>query len=159
MISRSKERESPMGKTIADFMPQRNTHVLIIDDDVDAALLVASIFWQLGCHTTFALDIHEAQRRIIDGKADIIILDWVLSERSMADQVLNRSIKTINKFLPLRQRLSQHRAKIISYSSLESSQIRLPESQFFEHLDHWQKPMGHRDLVRRAQDLLRLIET
>jgi CheY-like chemotaxis protein len=158
MINRTREETSPLYSTIADFIPRRNTNVLIVDDDVDAALLVASIFWQFGCNTAFALDQHEAQRRIIDGKADIIILDWKLGEQAQADHVLRQSIKTINKYMSLRERLTQHKAKIVSYSTLTDSAIHLPESHFFEHLDHWQKPMGHRDLIRRTQGLLKLIE-
>jgi CheY-like chemotaxis protein len=158
MIEKTNAQSSPLYSTIADFSPRRNTNVLIIDDDVDAALLVASIFWQFGCNTAFALDTHEAQRRIIDGKADIIILDWLLGERAQADQVLAQSIKTINKYTNLRTRLSHNRAKIISYSTLKDSAILLPKSQFFEHMDHWQKPMGHNDLIHRTQNLLKHVE-
>ena len=35
----------------------------------------------------------------------------------------------------------------------------LPASRYFEHLDHWQKPMIHRDLIRRTQNILRIVET
>jgi len=139
---------------IADFMPKRDTNVLIIDDDVDSALLVASIFWQFGCSTAFALDEHEARNRLIDGKADIIILDWILSEHARADKVLKRSIEVIDKYSTLKSRHCQHRAKIVSYSTLDDSAIQLPRCEYFQHLDHWRKPMLRSDLMRRAQHLL-----
>lgn len=133
---------------------RRPMHVLIVDDDVDAALFVASIFRQFDCGTTFALNVEDAKRRIVAGKADVIILDWQLSEKICADEVLTQSIRVIEKFSVLRNQLRRSKPKIISYSSSDEVDIHLPNSQYFEHLDHWKKPMNHRDLIQRSLKLL-----
>jgi CheY-like chemotaxis protein len=137
-----------------DLHPLKHANVLIVDDDVDSAILVESIFRQFGCETTYALDSVEAKKQIISGKADIIILDWVLNEKTRADQVLLQSIKFIEKFNSLKKHLQNHKIKIISYSSLNENELELPKSLYFEHFDHWQKPIGRTDLIHKTSALM-----
>jgi CheY-like chemotaxis protein len=137
-----------------EIRPLKPVHVLVVDDDVDSALLVLSIFKQFGCHTTCALNPSEAKKRISSGLADIIILDWKLSDTVMADIVLQESIQFIDRFAPLRNRMRNHKAKIISYSSLRDKDVQLPLNQYFEHVDHWQKPISRSGLIHNTAFLL-----
>ena len=128
----------------------KSANILIVDDDVDSAILLESIFRQYGCDTAYALNSAEAKKRICSGKADIIILDWMLGEKILADQVILQSIQTIEKFANLKNQLKNHKMKIISYSSLSETELKLPESIYFQHVDHWQKPIERSLLVHKT---------
>jgi DNA-binding response OmpR family regulator len=140
-----------------DLLEPKVANVLIIDDDIDSAILMDSMFRQFGCATTCTLEFQDAPKRICAGKADIIILDWMLGERVMADRVLLESIHLIDKFKSLRSQFCQHKTKIISYSSLSEDQLKIPSNRYFEHFDHWRKPMGRHELVHRANALLQSV--
>ncbi len=135
--------------------PERSTrraaNVLIVDDDVDSALLVKSIFNHLGCETVCTLDSIEARKRILSMKADIIILDWVLDRATDAKSMLKLCSRSLQKFGGGRK---GHRPKIVTYSSLEASEIEALQSDFFDHLEHWKKPIGQRELLSRSLALL-----
>jgi len=117
-----------------DLQRPKTTNVLIIDDDIESAILMDSMFRQFGCTTTCTLEFNDAPKRISSGKADIIILDWMLGERMMADKVLLESIHIIDKFKSLRSQFCQHKTKIISYSSLREEQLSIPESKYLNTL-------------------------
>ena len=85
---------------------------------------------------------------------DFIVLDWVLGNNLFGDQLLKGSNRIIDAFKDLRSHFRRQRAKVITYSALDRSQAELPESRYFEHLDHWQKPAQYSDLVTRASKLL-----
>ena len=124
--------------------------ILIIDDDVEAALIVATVFWQLNCNTMFVTDGGDAQRRLVGGKADLVILDWVLGEKLHADQVLEKCIHIIDKY----RDPSRGKIKLITYSGLSEANIQLPQNQYFEHLAHWQKPINPRHLIKNIMPLI-----
>lgn len=121
--------------------------VLIVDDDVDAALFVAQVFWGLNCSTVFANEAADAQRRLVSAKADLVILDWVLGLNERADDILDRCIRIIAKYNLHQPNGTSHKTKLITYSSLAKDQIHVPESKYFDHLDHWQKPIQQRDIL------------
>lgn len=132
-------------------------HVLIVDDDIDSAILMDSLFRSFGCHTACTLEFNEAPRKISSGKADIIILDWMLGERMMADKVLNETIYIIEKYKSLRSQFCRQRTKLISFSSLAAEELHIPDNLYFEHFDHWRKPMDRTELIRRANTLLETV--
>jgi CheY-like chemotaxis protein len=142
-------------QALADKHPRRVPHVLIVDDDVDSALLVDSTFRSLGCETEFALDPREAQRKISSGKSDIIVLDWLLDSRVSADQVVARAMASLEKFERRNRRGSAGKTRIITYSGLDGHDIHLPISRHYEHVDHWQKPLRRQDLARKTMALLK----
>lgn len=129
-------------------------NVLIVDDDVDAALMIESIFREFGCTISFARNPFEAQKKMSSGKADIIVLDWLLDSRTFADKVVAQAVRRLVKFNPPDHLAQIHKCKIVTYSSLDSSDVVLPESPFYIHLDHWKKPLGRTELARKAASLL-----
>ncbi len=129
----------------------RSGKILIVDDDIDAALLVQSIFTNLGCTTICSLTSAEAKKSIFSLNADIIILDWMLDHNIEASSLINQCSSTFKKF---DHGQSRWKPKIVTYSSLDVSQISVLENPFFEHLDHWQKPLKHYDLLSRILSLL-----
>jgi len=126
-----------------------------VDDDIDSALLVESVFAHLGCRTACSLTSVEARKKICSWKADVIILDWVLGPTD-AKGVVNQCIKVIDKFGV--NGVRGHKPKIITYSSLALSEIDALENPYFEHLDHWKKPISQRELLTRSLALLERIE-
>jgi len=136
-------------QTLLTKHPRRVPNILIVDDDVDSALNMDSMFRPLGCNVEIALDPNEAQRKISSGKADVIVLDWLLDTRTSADQVVARAIHLLEKF-----GTPHHLARIITFSSLNASEVKLPFSPYYVHADHWQKPLRRPELTRKTQSLL-----
>lgn len=134
-----------------DFSAEGPTQVLIVDDDIDAALLVDSVFRKKGCETRLALTVQEARQMIAQMQADLIILDWKLSRDVNADQVLEESIA---KFEAKHDVGVRKHPKVVTFSSLSGSEIHFPQSKFFEHVDHWKKPINYTDLTNKSSGVL-----
>lgn len=128
--------------------------VLIVDDDLDTALALEDIFRNLGCQASCVVDMQGAQRAIESGKADLIILDWMLGLEGTAEDLLEKTIRHIAKLDHLHKLTRHLPTKIVSYSSLDGEDINVPASPYFRHLDHWQKPIDYRSLVRKTLGLL-----
>lgn len=132
----------------------RPANILIVDDDMDAALQVESVFSQLGCQTVITPGVAEAKRRICSLKADVIILDWFLDPFVDGGQMVTQCARSLERFHDLLKFETSRIPKIITYSGASESLIKLPESPFFQYLDHWKKPISQRELVMRALSLL-----
>lgn len=154
MTYNSLGHKSDHHQTRLDKYPRRVPHVLIVDDDVDCALAVEKIFRELGAEVTFATDPNEARRKISSGKADIIILDWLLNQTTSADEVVEQAVRMLQRFSAEDPRPHADKPKIVTYSGLAGTEINLPESPYYQHMDHWQKPLRHTDLVGRGAELL-----
>ncbi|MEZ0392129.1 MAG: response regulator [Pseudobdellovibrionaceae bacterium] len=133
---------------------QKVTNILIIDDDVDSALMVESVFSHLGCETTCSLGCKEAREKICSLQADLIIMDWMLDGQTEASSVVRQCAETFAKFGRGLGHGSWPKAKIITFSSLAASEIESLRNPYFEHLDHWQKPITQRELLHRVLVLL-----
>lgn len=128
--------------------------VLIVEDDLDVANATESIFKQLGCKTIISDGHDGASHKMSFQDVDFIVLDWMLGNNLSADELVKKSTRIINAFKDLRSRFQNQHAKVITYSALDKSKIHLPDSEYFDHLDHWQKPVNYNELARRASDLL-----
>jgi len=131
-------------------------HVLIVDDDIDLALSLQTALDQLGCKTSVATHHEDLHRTIADEDLDYIFKDWRLNNEVTANRVVSKTVRLIDTFSDLREKFSQHRPRIVTHSVVGRSEIDLPTSSadYFEYLDHWQKPMAFSEVVRRASDLL-----
>jgi CheY-like chemotaxis protein len=131
-------------------------NVLIVDDDADSASLVVSVFNHLGCHTVCTMTPNDAQKGICSLKANVIILDWILSDRMDAKAVTDKCSAIFSKYdFHMKD---EEKPKIVTYSSLKASEIEWLTSPYFYHVDHWQKPISQRDLLKRALNLLWKLE-
>jgi CheY-like chemotaxis protein len=135
----------------------RMPEILIVDDDVDSALLVDMVFRHLGCQTTCSLNFHEARKKICSLKADIIILDWCLDHEVDAGRILRQCAQSISRFNPNTGTEHRSRPKIITYSSLHESEIEALDKRYFDHLDHWRKPIGHKEMLNRVLGVLKQV--
>lgn len=143
-----------------DYFPQRSAGhhhkpvVMIVDDDVDTALATERIFQQLGCETQVVTDPYVMSRKISFGEADFIILDWKLDRDTEGSDVIKRATRMIDSFNDLRAQFGRHQAKVITHSVLSGADIQMPESRYFQHMDHWQKPLRYDQLVQRGGAVL-----
>ena len=138
-----------------DREPLRPQNVLIVDDDIDSAMLIDSIFAHLGCATIYSQSPGEAKKKICSHKADIIILDWVLDQHTNGGGVVAECEKIFSRFKGDPAEAQRSRPKIITYSSLEPSEIEMHSSPYFIYLGHWKKPIAQRDLLEKALMVLK----
>lgn len=128
--------------------------IFIVDDDLDTALATEAMFKQLGCQTQVMTDPSEVHRRLSFEEADLIVLDWKLSEELEGKDVVDRANKLIDTFSDLRDRFSLSRGKVITHSVLPRGKISMPVNGYFQHYDHWKKPMAYDELVARGSNAL-----
>ncbi|MBC7753625.1 MAG: hypothetical protein H7Z71_05255 [Moraxellaceae bacterium] len=128
--------------------------VLIVEDDPDVAMATESIFKQLGCKTILSDGHDGASHKMSFQDVDFIVLDWMLGDNLSADQLVKKSTRIIDAYKDLRSKFHNQHAKVITYSALDRSKVQLPQSDYFDHLDHWQKPVNYTELTKRASDLL-----
>lgn len=137
----------------AEIHAGRVPTVLIVDDDIDTAEATASVFRQMGCKTLVSSG-EDTERTIAFGDVDFIVLDWILGETKRGSQIVEKAAKIIQNISDLRDKFHRSRPKVVTYSVLRSSQIELPESEYFNHVDHWQKPIRRDELAIRTSELL-----
>ena len=147
-------RKSQNLKSILQTNYKHVPTVLIVEDDLDVANATESIFKQLGCKTIISDGHDGASHKMSFQDVDFIVLDWMLGNNLSADELVKKSTRIINAFKDLRSRFLHQHAKVITYSALDKSKIHLPDSEYFDYLDHWQKPVNYTELARRASDLL-----
>lgn len=128
--------------------------VLIVEDDVDLAMATQSIFKQLGCKTILSDGKDGASHKMSFKEVDFIVLDWMLGNNVSGDDLVKKSSRIIRAFEDLHSKFQKHHAKVITYSVLDRSKVGLPQSEYFEHVDHWQKPVKYSELATRASELL-----
>ena len=149
-----KFKQSQNLKTLVQMDLKHAPTVLIVEDDLDVAAATESIFKQLGCKTIVSDGHDGASHKMSFQDVDFIVLDWILGDNLSADELVKKSTRIIDAFKDLRTRFQNQHAKVITYSALDKSKVQLPDNEYFDHLDHWQKPLNYSDLVRRASKLL-----
>lgn len=128
--------------------------VMIVEDDIDSAQAVESVFKSFGCETIIATKFENAHRRMAFQKIDLIVLDWLLGEQMKGGQIVEKAAKLIENVKELKGRFADHHPKIITFSSLEEKKVQWPENHYFDHYDHWQKPINYRELREKTLDFL-----
>ena len=140
---------------------QKRPVVLIIDDDVDAIISLEKTVKNLGCDTLTALDAADAQKKLMAGKVDLVILDWCLDHNLEAGQILEKVARVLRKFSKQDQDQDsdsgQKKIYFVTHSSLAENQFKIPTSEFFTRIEHWQKPIHRNDLVKKTTDVLKVI--
>jgi CheY-like chemotaxis protein len=138
----------------AERSPQRPANVLIVDDDVDSAVQVGTVFNHLGCQTTVTPGWVEAKKRIVSLKADLIVLDWILDRDIDGGMIVRECARMLSKVRSATNGHEWRKPRIITYSSLPERAIHIPSNPFFEHIAHWKKPLTQRSLLTEALTLL-----
>ncbi len=142
---------------LTTFTSLTDPRVLVVDDDEDLALAMYVAFEKLGWKADVAVKHEGLHRKIAAGESDFIILDWNLNSAVTADRVFEKAIRLIDAFSDLRERFSGHRPRIITCSVLDKDEVVLPAEgmKYFEHLDHWQKPVPYSEMIERATEMMK----
>jgi len=128
--------------------------VLIVEDDSDIATVTSLVFKKLGCRTLVSDGLDDISQKIKGQPVDLIVLDWLLKNNLHADQWVKAAVRIVDRFNDLKSRFTAQHPKIVTYSVLNRSEVELPSNQYFDHFDHWQKPVKYSDLEVRASALL-----
>lgn len=129
-------------------------NVLIIEDDPDVASATAKVFKQLGCNTEISDGHDGVSYKMCYENYDYIVLDWKLGEDLQGDAVVRKSVEMIDNFNDLRIYFKHKHPQIITYSVLNKPEITLPKNKYFNHVDHWHKPVNFSDLKFKAAQVL-----
>lgn len=135
-------------------LPKKQPRVLIVDDDVDLAYALQTGLRREGIFAEVITQTDEIHRRISFDRADFILLDWMLDEHLTADMVVSRSIRLIDAFSDLREKFTTRPPRVVTFSVLERSLVRLPPSKFFDHHDHLEKSLPHSDVITKLMQLI-----
>jgi CheY-like chemotaxis protein len=136
----------------------RQPMIMIVDDNIDSAVLVDTMFRHLKCQTHSVLSWKQAKNEIFAINPDLIILDWLLDRDVTAADFIKNCTQTLDRFPPRSRRFWNPRTKIITHSSLKENQITPLQNIYFEHLDHWTKSENYHELLKRALDALEIIK-
>jgi CheY-like chemotaxis protein len=128
--------------------------VLIVDDDIDSALVTARAFTTAGWHTDIATTPAMALDYLSYSSPSLVVLDWVLTP------VLNGGDLLENASITLSER-ERHNVvspvPVVSLSSTPSYDISYSDSEYFKPLEYWQKPFGLSEMVTAANRIARAV--
>lgn len=113
---------SESNSTLLQHSHNTRANILVIDDDIEAVLYVDNVLKKFGCDISYAIESKDATKKITSGKLDLIILDWWVDKDTGAG-IIEKSIKTIEKFYDLKQKVKEKHPKIITYSSLKEEKF------------------------------------
>ncbi|MCB1179474.1 MAG: hypothetical protein KDK36_17975, partial [Leptospiraceae bacterium] len=133
---------------------RNKANVLVVDDDVDSLIPIEQTLQNLSCTTYYAIDSKDASRKLLSDKLDLVILDWMVCDDTGA-KIIENSIKKIERFNDLKEKIVLKKPKIITYSSLNEDKVKIPKSDYFEHVGHWTKPMNYKEIVQKASYVLK----
>jgi CheY-like chemotaxis protein len=141
---------------MAPFADANNPRILLIDDDQDFVLTTALAFEKAGMHTDVAVRHQQLHQKIINADFDYLIFDWNLNDAVTADLVLEKTIRLIDTFSDLREKFTEHKPRIVTYSATDAQDIHMPPtgSEYFDYIGHWRKPMPFAEIISRAKKWL-----
>jgi CheY-like chemotaxis protein len=120
--------------------------VLIIDDDIDSAVVTASAFTTAGWQTDVATTPARALDYLSYGSPSLVILDWVLSPALNGGDLLQNAILALST----REKSRAEPVPVVSLSSSPPQTINFDDSEYFKHMEYWQKPIQLNDMVSAA---------
>jgi CheY-like chemotaxis protein len=134
----SEDRELKRKKS--SFVP----HILIADDDHEAAQFLQIVLMNYGFETTLAFDGKDALKKIAKKPFDLIFLDIKMPGLN-GTEVLAKIQEARSQHVT-----DQRVLPVITYSSSQPEEFRVPDEKGFRVVEHWQKPMTLPELTRLA---------
>lgn len=128
--------------------------ILIVEDDYDTAMLATQVFKALGCQAQVAANSEAASHILEDQKIDLILLDWHLGGDDFASKLLSSFSDKIEASTKQSEMLATTQSRVVTFSGTAKKDILLPDSQYFEHKEHWLKPLSYKELKTRSENFL-----
>lgn len=131
---------------------KEKSRILIVDDLASDLFLINSIFEYLNCKIDHAKDGKEAIYKLIRNDYELLVLDWNMPLKNGNEVMLHidkrMKIKNVNFSLPL-----------IIYTSTPDYDLDIPNTDYFNILDIWKKPLDLSSLLSKASySLLKALE-
>jgi len=130
---------------------QKQTKILVIDDDPDVHAVVTKIFQPKSYDMVSAYDGDEGLRKVVEERPDLIILDVIMPGKHGFD--VCRELKTDEKYhffsnIPVLM-------LTVYPEDREKMHLSMREGMMMEAEDYLQKPIDPEELVKRVEALLK----
>jgi CheY-like chemotaxis protein len=136
------------------LMTEKPKRILIVDDDYDSIKPLERTLSSLGCYVQIATDANQAVELLSETPYDLVFLDWLLPEMKGGE-----AVKAAEESLAKDDDLYwSERMPIVTYSSSELKERKLPPAKHFAFIDHWKKPMAYGDLLMQVKEVLNYID-
>lgn len=130
---------------------QKQTKILVIDDDLDLQTVVKSVLESKLYQVVAALDGDEGLRKVVDERPDLIILDVIMPGKSGFE--VCRELKTDPKYY-----FFSHIPVLmltVYPDDREKMHLSLREGMTMEAEDYLHKPFDPKELLNRVEELLK----
>jgi two-component system alkaline phosphatase synthesis response regulator PhoP len=130
---------------------QKQTKILVIDDDPDIHAVVKKIFQPKSYEMVSAYNGEEGLRKVVEERPDLIILDVIMPGKHGFD--VCRELKTDEKYhffsnIPVLM-------LTVYPEDREKMHLSMREGMMMEAEDYLQKPIDPEELVKRVEALLK----
>lgn len=130
---------------------QKQTKILVIDDDPDVHAVVTKIFQPKSYEMVSAYDGDEGLRKVVEERPDLIILDVIMPGKHGFD--VCHELKTDEKYhffsdIPVLM-------LTVYPEDREKMHLSMREGMMMEAEDYLQKPIDPEELVKRVEALLK----
>ncbi|MEC9282408.1 MAG: response regulator, partial [Bdellovibrionota bacterium] len=127
--------------------------VLLIDDSMRAISTLNKVFSDLGCNTFVSFDGYAAINSLLQTEVDLMILDMMMdgldgsSTLEKADELLRRIREAEGNYLDT----AKNRIPVVIYTGMDSRNILIKQTEYFQLVDVWQKPISYSKLFSKAE--------
>ena len=130
---------------------QKQTKILVIDDDPDIHMAVKSVLESKAYQVITALDGDEGLRKVVDERPDLIILDVIMPGKTGFE--VCRELKTGPKY----HFFSEIPVLLLTVypDDREKMHLSMREGMLMEAEDYLHKPFDPTELLNRVEDLLK----
>jgi len=130
---------------------QKQTKILVIDDDPDIQASVKSVLESKSYQVIAALDGDEGLRKVVDERPDLIVLDVIMPGKTGFD--VCRELKTDPRY----HFFSEIPVLLLTVypDDREKAHLSMREGMMMEAEDYLHKPFEPNELLTRVEQLLR----
>lgn len=130
---------------------QKQTKILVIDDDPDIQASVKSVLESKSYQVVAALDGDEGLRKVVDERPDLIVLDVIMPGKTGFE--VCRELKTDPRY----HFFSEIPVLLLTVypDDREKAHLSMREGMMMEAEDYLHKPFEPNDLLTRVEQLLR----
>ncbi len=130
---------------------QKQTKILVVDDDPDIQASVKSVLESKSYQVVAALDGDEGLRKVVDERPDLIVLDVIMPGKTGFD--VCRELKTDPRY----HFFSEIPVLLLTVypDDREKAHLSMREGMMMEAEDYLHKPFEPNELLTRVEQLLR----
>ena len=128
--------------------------ILIVDDDRDSVLLLEQGLKKMGCKVKFVSDSKQASAALANEYFDLIILDWMMPDMNGGETLAHADKLIASDSLVNRRKLQKEIPVVICSANKVEQLENLPDSEYFNYVDFWQKPVSLKNVVEHTTKIL-----